>query len=410
VYLGLQVNTVAQRVFIPLDKRDYALRAVETLLQRDGSADLRRVQHVAGLLNSFLLAGQFVSALSRPLFMVVAGRLELAQLMNDPIWRALWAFWQSVLRQNPGRSWVLPGPASDFLLIFDASDHDLAAQLRSVRGNVVVSVSDVPDMRQTLGADVIADLQSRPSAVSSLLRELQAGHFALSELFRRYRDRFKGRAIRIINDNAGLRDVCSQLSSSVPAVFAVAADIWRMAFENDCMLSFEWRPRSDALVRQVDSLSKRDDATDWICVAYREVIDFFGVEPQLDVFASEFSTRCTHYYSRYLSASCAGADALRQPWSALPGSDTPVVCWLAPPFSLLSATVGRIVRDKVVGVLVFPAWQAPWRAVIDQHAQPRRFLFSGAAVQPAFVPSLRVPGHATAAWRTPMMAALFVWT
>jgi hypothetical protein len=249
-------------------------------------------------------------------------------------------------------------------------------------------------------------LRAAPAAVGSELRELCGVRAALQLLLQCKPELIRGGALRVVCDNQGVRDSCSTLGSSKPHILRVILDIWRLRFEADCYLLFEWRPRSDPLIRSVDALSKVYDDTDWSCEAFMEVCQFFGVCPALDVFASEYTHKCARFFSRYWCTGSAGVDAMSHSWK-VPGAETGG-CWIHPPFALLSQVVARIVRDKVACILVFPAWTCPWRSVIEGHALPPLFDFSRALTQPAFSPSPRVNVAETGAhWRSHMLAARF---
>jgi hypothetical protein len=91
---------------------------------------------------------------------------------------------------------------------------------------------------------------------------------------------------------------------------------------------------------------------------FQSVIQFFGVQPVVDAFATASNTKLPRFWSRFLDPHAEAVNAFDRSWNP-----TAVGGWLYlnPPFSLLPRVIAKIIQDRAKALLVVPEWfSAPW--------------------------------------------------
>ena len=125
-----------------------------------------------------------------------------------------------------------------------------------------------------------------------------------------------------------------------PDIASTLQSIFLKCLELQVDLRVTWIPRSHYLLIEADMLSRRstDEFTlrnrDW-----RYVVQRYGRDFTLDVFASKFLHRTDIFYSKFPSQESSGSDGLHQPWG---GHDV----WMFPPRRLVGACIQRIFVER----------------------------------------------------------------
>lgn len=130
-------------------------------------------------------------------------------------------------------------------------------------------------------------------------------------------------------------------------------------------------PRDAPLQQQADALSKYEDASQWSLAPheYQRIWQHPAwpsrlIAPKVDCFADAHNAKAAALYSCHWSPGCAGVNGLAQDWRSQP--NTRQLLYIFPPFTLVGATVSKILREKPTCVLVLPVWSAWWCALLLQ--------------------------------------------
>jgi len=107
---------------------------------------------------------------------------------------------------------------------------------------------------------------------------------------------------------------------------------------------------------KADACSRKDlDQSDWeLCnTAYETIVQKFG-NPDVDLFASHLTHKCTLFYSWLPDPKSEAVDAFTMKWNHK-------LCYAFPPFNLITRVLRKIVDDKSRCILVVPLWPSqPW--------------------------------------------------
>ena len=71
----------------------------------------------------------------------------------------------------------------------------------------------------------------------------------------------------------------------------------------------------------------------------------------IDRFATNYSTKCAIFNSKFCCPGTAGIDSLKQSW-------IDELNWVVPPPSFICNTIQKIRTERCKGTLVIPAWQS----------------------------------------------------
>ena len=353
-FLGLLVDTDRGLLLVPQDKVQRFQATAAAALAGDAAA--RR--SALGMLASFVPALRMARGMGRWL------REWDGEAPPSAEWAAeLLTFFREELPRLNGRPWDLHStPAVQ--LCTDASDRQYGALV--------------------LGDPFRASVPFQPveSLLSSTVRELRGAQWGLRGLLQQRPQLVRGgvvqvacrpgalleqQQVRLWLDSQTAVGACAREGTSRAAVWQEVKALLLLAHQHGLALQVVWHPRTAAVAREADALSKRDDPHDWQLsrrlLRQHLLKAGFGV-PDLDCFASALASQCSKYFAAVFDGSCAGVDGLAQSWA--PDSAGRPLCFVAPPLYLLREALVKIRREKAEAIVVAPRQLAPQlQAVLD---------------------------------------------
>ncbi|GAQ90234.1 Reverse transcriptase [Klebsormidium nitens] len=176
---------------------------------------------------------------------------------------------------------------------------------------------------------VVGTLAEEERSMSSTARETVAFLRVLTEAYERAGEVLRGAAVLLKGDNQGAVRAVNAMNSRAPDVNAALRQLFELCAEGDFDVVAQWKPRAE--MQEEDDLSKFQESSDWGLSAerVRRILGEFGVEPALDLFASDTWHVSDRFFSQHITPGCLGADALRVDWRDLlaPGE----ISWIFPP-------------------------------------------------------------------------------
>ena len=208
---------------------------------------------------------------------------------------------------------------------------------------------------------------------SSTWREVRGFVMGLRALLRSRPELVAGPSVQIITDSQAAYEDCWRMRGT-RTVFVAVCELHLLAWEHGIRLAFAWQPRSSAVMREADALSKPEDDGDWLFsrkIAREQIFAPYGEQPELDYFASACAHMCRPFFARRFDGKCAAVDGLLQSWSTLPrcAPQQPAaphrpLCWVFPPAALLTAALAKPARERPEAWLVCPRNLRPAQRVL----------------------------------------------
>jgi hypothetical protein len=172
----------------------------------------------------------------------------------------------------------------------------------------------------------------------------------------------------------------------------------------------QWMPREE--MQAEDDLSKHLDSSDWGLRTedIQRIQSAFGVQPVIDLFASETWHVTGKFVSMHLTPGCVAADALRADWRDLvPSGET---AWIFPPMRLLKEVIQAVRRFWTNCVLIVPLADAiNWWLALHQLSKVARIEGSirHARSTDVCIPSHRVPAGTVNPALYRLQAYMVIW-
>ena len=193
---------------------------------------------------------------------------------------------------------------------------------------------------------------------SSTMREL----LALKNIYcTSVGDRFYGGSIKHYTDNQAVVQIIEHGSRKIH-LLNVALDIFHACREKKISLSVEWRPREDQLIQIADLGSKSFDtnAVSLNFSSFMLILNFFGIELQIDCMANGWNRKCLTYFSRFEEEGSAGINFFSQ--LLYPR----INYYIFPPPSKIVASILHLHKFQTQGLMVLPVWKAAsfWMKVV----------------------------------------------
>jgi hypothetical protein len=194
----------------------------------------------------------------------------------------------------------------------------------------------------------------------------------------------------LTGDNQGAISVLNKLRSPVAGINDLLKEVFDLCTENNCDLVARWTPRENLMAE--DDLSRRPDPSDWGISpqVLREAVEFFGVQPMVDIFASHANHVADIFISQYYSPGCSAVDAHRIRWDELVGSR---VAWVFPPIQNVSLALSLLAEFRVSAQVCIP-YQAGSNELLQLRALKAQVVskpFMVAKLASSCIPSKRVP-------------------
>lgn len=358
-YQGMILDLGSRLVRIPSEK----LQAFQALVDSTLSAPSltpRALARLAGLLVSFHAAVPLGPLFTHRLFSALVGTHDWdSTLPLTPEVRALLSWLRSYVPSHNGkRLWAR---AASTILVTDAS----ASGAGGIARFAAPAAAPTP-----LAAQLPPDVCPQ----SSGCREVAAMVLLVRALLARpvWRQRMQHGRLHLISDSqVAVRDV--QEMKGAPPIFAQVCQLYELLAPHDVDLSIEWRPREDAALQCADYLSKCTDVGDWGLLphAFAGALQALGcAPPAVDWFAAPWNAHAPVFYTRFLCAGAAGADAFDFAWN-LPAGQLGLIC---PPHTIIPRVLAKIAAEQASCILILPAWWAAWSgqiALLPVHARVR---------------------------------------
>lgn len=147
-------------------------------------------------------------------------------------------------------------------------------------------------------------------------------------------------AICYINKHGGCRSEANH---------KLAKEIWKWCEEREIWLFASYintKDNVDADKASRVSLDDNDFSLD--NVSYKNIIKAFGI-PEIDLFATSVTNKCTRFASWYPDPKSEFVDAFTVVWKDF--------FYAFPPFNLINRVIKKIINEKAEGIVVAPYWK-----------------------------------------------------
>lgn len=168
-----------------------------------------------------------------------------------------------------------------------------------------------------------------------------------------------GSIIRLRTDSMVALGVMRAGSSRSPILMEQMRELHELV--EDMRVELRVEHVSSVLNEWADRLSREHDSTEWTLDAstFSSLDAEYGPH-SIDLFASDTTTQCPRFYSRWLCPGTAATNALTQDWTGEIG-------WANPPFHLVGAVINKIILSGATVTLVAPVWRAQlwWQRAVN---------------------------------------------
>jgi hypothetical protein len=372
-WLGFLVDSLEQRFMIG-ESKVAKIKAVLLDTIKDPTTTPRKLAKLAGKLVSISPAVLPAALFSRTLFEAMQGKVSWDSIFPtaDSV-RDTAQFWLNNLDRLNGRRWW---PRKVGLQVsVDASNLGYGG---------IYSVDSGPESQFT------GTFSDREAAASSMEREVRGYVAALRIASQQFRDQLTQSSLLLTRDNQGAISALNKLRSPVAGINDLLKEVFDLCTECNCDLVARWTPREN--LSEKDDLSRRPDPSDWGISpqVFQEVIEFFGVQPTVDIFASHSHHVAEIFVSQCYSPGCTAVDAHRIQWDRLVGSQ---IAWVFPPVQNASLALSLLAEYRVSALVCIP-FQAGSNELIQLKALKARVIsrpFMVPKLASSCIPSKRVP-------------------
>lgn len=232
-------------------------------------------------------------------------------------------------------------------------------------------------------------------------------------------------AIQILCDNQGAISALSHMRGG-PKVFPLVAQVYRLAAQQQLVLSFAWRRRSTDEVMLADEYSKLEDDTDWrlsrsvlaaqVAQNARPLIEAGYFPPDIDMMASQEAHQVPQYVAKFWDGTCMAQDALVQHWGRWPAGCTPghgrqPCIFLFPAPADLPQVLMKIARERPTAWLVCSRYLRDIDArYVNQWPVRARFPLKCREVARVVKPTVLNPARRrNEQWQTPLQVLFVTW-
>jgi hypothetical protein len=334
-WLGFQVDPEEQQFKVEevnLEKLKLALR--EVLSRPTSSA--RQIAAIAGKIVAISPAVLPAAMFSRSLFDAMKGRASWDEIFPTPeAVKKTARFWLQNLDRFNGRRWW-PHPIN-VEVSADASGIGYGGRIR-LAANAEIPFTGT--FTETQGAS------------SSTARKIRGYGAALKIITEHLGTDLRDSAILLYGDNQGAISTLNKLRSPVPEIQEILQEVFRLCFEFKFDLVARWKPRDQ--LEEEDALLRQPDSSDWAIspIIYQEILEHFGVRPEVDLFASDRCHVVDRFVSQYRTPGCLAVDATRSDWKELVHSGE--IAWLFPPNRCVSLALSMLESFRIEALVCMP--------------------------------------------------------
>ena len=194
--------------------------------------------------------------------------------------------------------------------------------------------------------------------------------------------------VRILTDNTSAKSYIKHMGG-VKSINcdAIAQKIWDFAIKHDIWISAEYIPGKMNTIADKKSREFNDNLEWRLCPKiFKTIVNNFSPHflPSIDMFASRLNNQLEIYASFQPDPNAIIVDSFSVPW-------TDHKSYFFPPFSMISRTVSKILRDQAVGILICPDWKGqPWYPLVMKH------LIAPPLILPQSNSTLKLPNNPSA--------------
>ena len=340
LFLGLEICSNTLCFYIPEKKISKILQQAQVLLSCS-KIKVRELARFTGLLQSCARAlGSVVRLKTRRLYHWIQQKLligtyefyfSLSEIEKEEI-----TFWIENIRSLNGNffSPKLSCLETTLSVITDSSSQGMFGYQLTDKYRIL--------LRKRFSAEEIKS--------SSTIREL----LALKNIYcSDISQEFSGQSVKHYTDNMALVSILD-IGSSKMHILQLALDIWEACKEKRIKLAVEWRPRTDALIVHADIGSKSFDESAYSLNynSFLLILDFFGLEIQIDTMAQGWNKKSNIFFSRVAEEGSSGVNFFSQKLC----SSINYYCF--PPPSLILAAIFHFAKFEAHGLLLVPVWRS----------------------------------------------------
>jgi hypothetical protein len=200
---------------------------------------------------------------------------------------------------------------------------------------------------------VAGTFQPEEAHLSSAAREIIGYVRSIIIASQTFPQHLRNSAVLLHGDSQAALAALKKFASPVPIIQNELKHLFQVCGE----FSFDIIPRSipqDNLT-EADELSRRPDASDWGCTQelVNTILHHFGVQVELDVFASDACHVTERFISAFYVPGCTAVQALAQDWQPLLSRPSATV-WAFPPTKAISAALSAIEQHRINAIFIMP--------------------------------------------------------
>ena len=129
----------------------------------------------------------------------------------------------------------------------------------------------------------------------------------------------------------------------------IAIKVWEWAVKHNCHITIEHVKSKD---NEADFISRnQNNSSEWSLNpnTFQLILNFFKVQPSVDLFASRINNKLDRYFSHQLDPNAIGMDALLQDLDK-------EFFYAFPPINLITKFLKKVELEKLSGIIVLPCW------------------------------------------------------
>jgi hypothetical protein len=329
-FLGMELDTMRQTVFLPLDKVQQLVQCVSLFLPVGQYRTVHLFLRLLGLMTASMMAVPQARLYMRPIQLYLnaqapsAGhnlnRTIMLPLKLLPVFR----WWADIANLTPGRSWVALKPS--LILTTDASMEAWGAHLNQFK------------------------LQGRWTSRQVNLHINNLEMLAVHKALLGFEHLVQGRTVLVQTDNTTVLNYINKAGGTrSPQMCQLTWDMFQWCIAHQVQLVATHIPgRYNVLA---DKLSRQIvPQTEWELNS-RIVNALFRIwgKPSIDLFASFQNRKINRFCSLFPHQQAVHRDALTLNWSKM-------YAYAFPPIAILSLVLRKIATEETIVILIAPIW------------------------------------------------------
>ena len=327
-WLGTVIDTNSMLFYVPPEKITDLKRQISQI-ESHNKITPRLLSKIAGRLSSMHMSlGPIVRLMTRNMYIDIQKDIgwdtpfHPSKASFDELF-----FWHTNIDARNGYA-IKPNPPTSQILFTDASGSAYGGYILKRLGKIVCHGTFTQDQQEK----------------SSTEREL----LAIKHCLQSFAHEIRHEAVDIRTDNFAASRIV-EIGSSKPHLQKLAIEIFEVCIKNDIRIFPKWIPRD--LNQYADYLSKFKDTDDWSIDkgTFARICNLFGY-PTVDRFADDKNTQVKVFNSKFYCPGTNAVNAFTQDWK------DSYLNWLAPPISLIPATIRHVRFCKARGILLVPVW------------------------------------------------------